>query len=284
MSEAASAHDQFGGIVPEPRKLGAFVRRDLLIAWSYRLAYLQDALGLVLQIFTFYFVSRLVDPARIQGIGATRASYLGFVTIGIAVAGFIQVALVQVTSQMRSEQLTGTLEALLVTPTSAATLQLGLVIYDLLYVPIRTAIFLLLVSVTLGVDFSLAGLLPATVVLLALIPFVWGLGSLCAASVLTIRRGSGFVGLAASALTVGSGAYFPIGLLPSGAARVVQHSPVAIALQAMRHALLNGAGWASIVDDIAVLVPMAVLSLCVGHVVFRLALQRERRLGTLGVY
>ena len=50
--------------------------------------------------------------------------------------------LYQVADALRQEQLTGTFEALLATPTSGATLQFGSVAYTLILVPIRAAILL----------------------------------------------------------------------------------------------------------------------------------------------
>ena len=94
----------------------------------------------------------------------------------------------------REEQLMGTLESLMMTPTAPTTVQLGSVMYDLVYVPIRTAIFLGIAVAVLDVRLHLSGAVPAAVVLLAFIPVVWGLGMVSAAAVFTFRRGLGFVG------------------------------------------------------------------------------------------
>ena len=49
----------------ELRKLPAFVRRDFLVAWSYRLPFVGDWIGLALQAFMFYFVGLMVDPSKL---------------------------------------------------------------------------------------------------------------------------------------------------------------------------------------------------------------------------
>jgi hypothetical protein len=61
-------------------------------------------------------------------------------------------------------------------------------------------------------------------------------------------------------------------------------NPLAIAATGLREALLGGAGWGSIMGDIMILTPLSILSILIGMVAFRLALTRERRLGTLGAY
>ena len=201
-------------ILGELRKLPAFVRRDFLVAWSYRMGFVSDIVNLVGQIVVFYFIGMLVDPSRLPTFGGTEVSYLEFAAVGIAVGVFIQFGLDRVSAAMRGEQLMGTLESVLVTPTAPGTIQLGSVAFDLVYIPLRTAIFLGGATLAFGLNFSASGILPALALLLALIPFVWGLGVLTAGAILTFRRGAGVVGLGAVVLGLLSGVYFPISLLP----------------------------------------------------------------------
>ncbi len=155
-------------------KLFAFVRRDVLVLLSYRLAFLADIANLAFQGVSFYFVSLMIDPVAMPEYGDTRASYMAFVAIGIAFGAFMQVGLGRVVTAIRNEQVLGTLESLFMTPTRPLTLQIGLVVYDLLYIPIRTAIFLGIIMVGFGVQFDLTALGPALAILLVFILMVWG--------------------------------------------------------------------------------------------------------------
>jgi ABC-2 type transport system permease protein len=271
-------------IFEETAKLPAFARRDFLVAWSYRFAFVSDALALFLQAFLFYFVGLLVDERKLPEFGGSRVSYMEFVVIGIALAAFLQVGLGRVSAALRREQMIGTLEAILVTPTSPATIQLGSVVYDLVYVPLRTGIFLVLVAVGFGLDFNLAGLPPATLVVLFFVPFVWGLGLISAAGTLTFRGGAAGVGFAITLLTLSSGAYFPLDLLPHWLEALALVNPMAIAIEGMREPLLGTVDWAETFQRLLILAPMSAVSLAAGLIAFRLALGRERRRGTLGLY
>jgi len=281
---SSDRHGPLGALVGELRKLPAFVRRDFIVAWSYRLPFVGDWLGLVLQAFMFYFVGLMVDESKLPTFGGSQVSYLEFVAVGIAMSAFITLALGRVASGMQQEQFAGTLESLLMTPTSPATVQLGSVVYDLIYIPIRTAVFLVVIAVAFGLDFHLDGLLPAAVVLLAFIPFVWGLGIASAGTTLTFRRGSGIVGLGSTVLVLFSGAYYPLDLLPGWLATLAEGNPITIAVDGMREPLLAGSGWEGIGTAILVLVPLSAVSLTAGALVFRACLRRERRRGTLGLY
>jgi len=268
----------------EVSKLGAFLRRDVLVRLSYRTAILSDWFNLFAQAFVFSFVSKLVDPSRLPTARGDRTSYIAFVAVGIAVSGFMAVGLARLVAAVRQEQLMGTLESVMVTPTTAITILLGSVIYDMIYVPIRTVIFLVIVSIWFNVSFAASGYLPALIVLVAFIPFVWGIGSIASASVLTFRRGSGVIGFGTFALTFTSGAYFPLGLFPHWVETLASLNPIAVAITGMREQLLGGAGWADAAGVLAKLVPMSAVSLLLGLYAFRLAMRRERRLGTLGLY
>lgn len=268
----------------ELRKMPAFVRRDFLTAWSYRLPFFTDLFSLMGQIVVFYFVGRLVESDKLPRYGGAATTYLEFVVIGITMGAFVQLALARVAIAIRNEQLMGTLECLLATPTGIATIQLGSAVYDLLYVPLRTALFLLIIAVGFDLDFRLDGIGPAAVTLLVFIPFVWGLGIAAAAATLTFRVGGTLIGFGLAGLTLVSGAYFPLDLLPEWATTVAEYNPMALAIEGMREALLGGAGWSGVSREVLLLMPAAALSLMAGMTAFVLALRRERRRGTLSLY
>lgn len=271
-------------LLGEVRKLPAFVRRDFLVAWSYRLSFVSEWAALLLQALMFYFVGLLVDPSKLPTFGGSRATYMEFVAVGIALSGFMQVALGRVAAGLRGEQLTGTLESLLMTPTASATMQVGTVLYDLIYIPLRTALFLVLVAVGFGLSFEPSGFLPAAVVLLAFVPFVWGIGIATAGGILTFRRGAGFAAFGVTVLMLFSGAFFPLELLPGWASELAHFNPITIVVDGMRQPLLGGTGWADTANDVLVLLPLSAASMAAGIAAFRLALRRERRRGSLSLY
>jgi ABC-2 type transport system permease protein len=268
----------------EVRKLPAFVRRDWKVALSYRAAFVGDALALASQIVVFSFIAKLVDPGKLPAYGGTVPSYLAFVAIGLVVNLAAGVLLHQVAAAFRQEQLAGTLESLLATPTGNATLQLGAVSYTLIAVPVRAAVLLGAIAIGFGLDVHLSGVLPALLLLLAFLPFTWGLGLVSAAAVVTFRRGGGATGIVVTLLGLISGAVFPIALLPAVLRTIAEWNPFALAIDDIRAALLGGTGWSDAAVGLLKLAPLSALGLAVGIFCFRAALNRERRRGTLGLY
>ncbi len=163
---------------PELAKLSAFIERDFLMAWSYRASFLSDIVGLGGHVIVFYFVGRLVDSSRLPSYNGASSSYLQWASVGIALGIFMHFALERVGTAVRGEQLMGTFESVLVTPTRMATFQVGSVSFDMLYLPLRTAVFLGGIALAFGLHFDAAGIAPALLLLFAFVPFVWGSGSL----------------------------------------------------------------------------------------------------------
>jgi ABC-2 type transport system permease protein len=278
----ASGEPREGGIFGELVKIPAFLRRDFLQAWSYRMAFVTDAIGLALQTALFFYISKIVDPSVLPTFGGTRVSYLEYVVVGIAMTMLIALGIFRAAAAFRNEQLMGTLEVLLMTPTAPWTIQIGSIVYDLVYIPLRTGLFIAVVALATDVSFDTDGIVPATVILLAFLPFVWGIGIIYAAASLTFKQVGG--GIAITLLTFSSGAYFPLELFPDWLATAAEANPMAVAINAMREALLGGAGWSGVGDALLVLVPASIVMLSFGIGSFLLALRRERRRGTLGIY
>ncbi len=270
-------------LVSEMRKLPAFGRREFLETLTYRMALFWDIVGLAFQAVTFFFISKLVNPAALPTYGDSQVTYIEFVAVGIPVSMFVTLALLRAASAFREAQLAGTLEVLLMTPTAPTTIQLGLVFYDLIYMPLRTAVFFAVLVFALDVRFDAAGVLPATVVLLLFVPFVWGLGIVLSAATITFKQGgAGFLG---SILVLTSGAYFPVTLFSAGLfAKIAELNPMTVTIDALRDLLLGGSGWSEVGEAATVLVPAAAVTLALGIVAFRLAARRERRRGTIGLY
>jgi len=161
---------------------------------------------------------------------------------------------------------------------------LGLASYDLIYVPLRTGLFLGALALILDVRFLWSGIPAALLILLAFIPFVWGLGMIGAAAILTFKRGGGLVGIVAAAISITSGAYFPLSLFPDWLRTLAESNPVGLAFEGTRQALLGGATIADVIGEVGVILLWAVGSLAVGQLAGSIALARERRRGTLITY
>ena len=101
---------------------------------------------------------------------------------------------------------------------------------------------------------------------------------------LTFRRGAGAFAFGVGLLTLASGAYFPLSVMPPWLETLAKLNPMAIAINGMREALIGGSGAVGVGSALAVLVPASAVALGFGVFVFRRAVRRELRRGSLGLY
>ena len=141
MSLVTAQRGRWAAVWEDIAKIPAFFRRDLLVLWSYRTAFLSDWISMLTQVLVFYFLDRMVPADALPAYGGEATTYLQFVTVAIALSAFVAISMGRLTSAVTTELNQGTLEALLTTPTAPSTIQLGSVVYDLLYIPFRTAVF-----------------------------------------------------------------------------------------------------------------------------------------------
>lgn len=268
----------------EARKVPAFVRRDFLTMISYRVAFVGDLLHVGVQALVFACIAKLVDPRMLPTYNGQVAPYLEFVMIGVVITAVSGLLLMRVATAIRDEQMIGTLESLLVTPSAPSTIQAGAVAFDLLFIPVRMGVLLGVFALLFGLDFYASGILPAVVTICLFIPFLWGLGLISAAAIVTFRKGTSIVAVGMSLMGLMSGAFFPLSALPPVLRVIAEVNPVAIAMNAIREALIGGVGWSALDAHVLLLVPLSALSLPIGIAAFRAALAREHRHGTLGLY
>ena len=95
-------------------KLYAFIRRDFLSMISYRLAFLLQVLGMFFSIAAFYFMTKMMNP---QSEGLNGIPPFEYLLVGIAFLNYFATALYAFAAKIRQEQMMGTLEAMLVSPT-----------------------------------------------------------------------------------------------------------------------------------------------------------------------
>ena len=270
-------------------KIWAFFYRDFLDEVSYRTSFLLQVAGALGYVGTWFFISRWVakvfeSPPELPGVG-----YFPFVLVGYAFYQYLQSTLQTFSAKIRREQLTGTLEAMLVTPTRASLVILGSSAWDFVMTTFRVAMILAIGTLLAWgfgerIGFRAEGI-PAFLLLLALTVTAFsGIGILSAAFTIWLKRGDpvNYVITAASALL--GGVFFQVDVMPAWLQSVAAFLPITHALRGIRRALLAGAGIGEVTGDLQILALFAAALVPLGMGAFTLALRRARVEGSLVQY
>lgn len=262
----------------------AFIRRDLTILTSYRLAMLMRVGGMILGVASFYFVGQLIGPSASSQLAEYGGDYFAFALVGVAFVGFQAVGLGSFASTLSTSQAQGTLETMLVTPTSLSSIVLSSAAWDFLFTAINVLLYLAVGGLIFGVDLTQANVVSALVVLTLTVLVFSGIGVISASVVMVLKRGDPVAWLFGSVSSLLGGTLFPTTLLPDWLERLAHLLPVYYGLHAMRMAVLQGASLVDIRADVIALSIFAVTVLPISLLAFRAAVRLAKTDGTLGTY
>lgn len=260
----------------------AFFKRDALIALSYKASLAVQLLGNVLLLGIFYFIGKLVNagtpPAALAAYGG---SYLAFMLIGIALTDCVGVSLTTFAREIREGQLTGTLEATMMSPVRLPAILLCSSLWNYFFSGFRFVLYVGLGAVLYDVRLVQANLTSTLVIFLLTVACFAGVGILWASVILILKRGEAILSLAGLIVIVVSGVVFPRQLLPAWLQLVAQAVPLTHALDGMRRAVLLGQGLRELAPVLATLAVFAAVLLTAGLVAFDLAVTRTKKTGSL---
>jgi len=263
-----------------PGRLYAFLRRDFREALTYKFSFVSSFVGILLSSATFYFVAKLVPPGT-PSLGPFGGDYFSFAVVGVAFSSLLGMFQEGLSAVVRSAQVSGTLEALLVTPASIPTVLFGSSLYSLILQVFRTilhlGVALAFFGMTLG-RVNVPGVLSVGV--LTVLCFL-GVGILSASFILVYKTGNPFGWILGTVSGLLGGVVFPVALLPPWIRWVSSLLPVTYALDGMRKCLLASAGFAEVLPDIAALAVFNIILLPASLIAFRLAVRKAKRDGTL---
>ena len=262
----------------------AFIKRDFQNEFSYRFAFFFQFVNIFFMVGVFYFISNLLGPAANPYLSAYNGDYFSFVLIGIAFAGYFGVGLSSFSSNIRQAQTTGTLEAMLSTPTSLPAIILSSALWDYWMTTFRVFIYLGIGVLFLKVDLKQANLASAILVLLLTILVFSSLGIIAASFIMVLKRGDPIAWIFNSASSFLGGVYYPVAVLPQWLQFLAWLLPITYALEALRLALLNGATIGQLSLQILVLLIFCLVLLPASLIAFRLAVRRAKSDGSLSHY
>lgn len=258
----------------------AFLKRDFLIEVSYRFNFLLSLVGVVFSVAVFYFLGRIV-PA--EAVGPSADDYFSFVLVGMAFAVYLRTGLTAFSESIREEQMMGTLEAMLTTPTSHTTIVLSSSLWRFVFSSVTVLAYLLL-GAAFGISFGGANIPGALVILVLTVISYSALGIISASFIMVFKRGDPVNFLVSNLSILLGGVYFPITVMPGWLQFFSKLLPIYYSLEGMRGALLKGESLSGLAGEILALVIISVVLLPLSLLLFRLAVNHARRTGTLVKY
>lgn len=266
------------------RKILALTRASWLEAASYRVRTVVGFVTLVVGALPFYYVARGLQSVVGESIQNQGGDYFAFLVIGTVAFAFIRASVSVLPDEIGRAIGSGTMEALLGTPTRVSTLVAGMVGYAFTWTTARTGVFLV-IAWYMGANLIWPRMPLALVILSLIVVAYLGFGLMAAALVLAFRTPgpipTGIVWIS----TFFGGVYYPTNSIPDWLQGVTNFVPLGYGLRPLRRVLLEPVLATGVLSqDLVPLSLMAGASFVVGVVALTSALRYARHSGTLAQY
>ncbi|MGD2108233.1 MAG: ABC transporter permease [Phycisphaerae bacterium] len=266
------------------RTAWAFFKRDAIIAMSYRTSFAVQLLGNFLLLGVFYYVGRTIGDAKLPALEPYGGNYLAFLLIGIALTDCVGISLTMFARQIREGQLTGVLEATLMTPVRLSWFLICSSLWGYFFAAIRFVFYIVIGALLYGVSLAETNILSTVVVFVFTVLCFAGIGIAWAAVVMLIKRGESIMTLMGYMTILLSGVLFPVAVLPGWLQWVAELVPLTHALDGMRFAVLEGSTLRDLLGSVLKLTVMAAVLMTGGLAAFAYAVRLAKQTGSLTEY
>ena len=210
----------------------AFLKRDFLVATSYRTAFAMQLASILLGVPFIFFISKFLGNSGARALAEFNNNYFAFLLLGVALTDYLTVSLSTFNTSIRENQMMGTLEIIMLSPTSVPALVVCSSLWGFCFTTMRFCMYLL-GGLIFGMDIGQANVWSAAAVLLLSIISFSSIGILIASITLIIKRGESLTVAVSGLSVVLGGVVFPTQTLPPWLELVGQFLPFTHALQAM---------------------------------------------------
>lgn len=266
------------------RRLFAFVMRDFLSDVSYRFAFFFNIASILFSVLTFFFIARLFNHGVNPYLKEYGGHYFPFVLIGIAFSGYLTAGLRGFSDALRNEQLMGTLEMVLLTPTRLSTMLVSQTLWKFLQATMNIFLYFMIGILFLNVNFERGGLFAALIILLLTITSSCSLGMMAAGFIMMFKKGDPVTWAFITASSLLGGVFYPIAVLPEFLQKLALLLPITHSLNGLRGALLTGSSFSELTVPIGVLTIFTLGLMPTGILTFTYAVRRAKQEGTLVYY
>lgn len=266
------------------RKALAFLKKDFLTESSYNLSFLFNFFGILICILSYFFIDRLFGSRVAPHLEEFGVSYFPYVLLSMAFFGYVGVGLGSFSERIHAEQVQGTLEAVLLTPTRISTILLSLALWNLILATIDMVIYILFAVFLFKISFAGMNILSTFVIFILTILSFSSLGIISASFIMVFKRGNPFGWIVAGLEGLIGGVYFPITVLPGWLQFLALFFPITYAIRGIELAVYKGYTVMQLSTEIGALILFSALLLPLSLALFTYSIKIARRNGSLSQY
>ena len=265
-------------------KAGAIFKRDQRLATSYDMAFAIQWLQIIIQIISFYFIATLIGRGQHFGLLGGAIPYFSYVVVNLAFARFQMTARQSFQTAIRGDQMLGTLDVVMATPTTLPTIVLSTGLWGF-------TLTIMQVLVALGTGMALGlhlhvNILTTLVFVILTVACMSPLGVMAASTIMTFKQNAPTQFVAGSAANLLGGVLYPVSKLPIWLQKISWCLPITHSLEGVRAGLLENVPLTNplVAGDALWLLGATAILMPLSLFIFARSVNLARRDGTLGHY
>lgn len=273
------------GLIGGLDKAFAFVKKDMLIAVSYRLQFVFQFSQVFFAVAVIYFIGKMLEGSGKSPVLARYGvTYFPFALVGLAVSSYLKAGLVTITNDIRQVMNQGTLEAMCAAPVGYRTLLFCGALWPFVFETFRVLFYFVVAMTVFGMRLDKANWVAAGVAMALTIPIFILLGVTSSSILVLVKRGDPINWVFSSAASLLAGTMFPISVLPRWLRAVSFCLPLTHSLEAVRKSLLTGASVGQLHTHLFALLVFIVVLAPLTILINNLCMQKAKRCGAFGTH
>jgi len=261
------------------RAAGSIFRRDARIYFSSKLRIVSVIGSTLFALTVFWFVSRLFSAGRFRD----PDEYFAFVVIGLVILAVLTSTLTTPPTALRQELVGGTFERLVLSAAGPVVAVLGMLLFPFVQAIATGLLTLILAMVFFGLPLESTAPLALPVAILGTLAFM-PFGVLLTSVSVAFKQAPHAAGFVIAGLTLISGLYFPVDLLPDSIEWTSAVQPFTPSVDLLRHLLIGLPLRNPVWVDLLRLVGFAPILLPISIAVLALAIRQGQARGTILEY
>lgn len=232
----------------------------------------------------YFFIDKLFGQRIVSHLEEFGVNYFSYVLLSMAFFSYVGIGLGSFSRQLHSEQMQGTLEAILLTPTNISTILFSMTLWNLIIATFDMTIYIILGIFLFKISFANVNVLSTLVILILTITSFSSLGIISASFTMVFKRGNPIGGIISSLEGLIGGVYFPITILPAWLQFMAKFFPITYAIRAIELAVYKGFYLSQLKEEITFLLLFSLLLLPLSLISFKYSLKKAQRDGSLLQY
>jgi ABC-type polysaccharide/polyol phosphate export permease len=282
MAAKPARRSPFEAAVTAATSVAAIFERDARNALSYSAYFYSQWFAIGVEVTIAFYLSLLILPSTKFGFHGHVGSYFAYLVVSFAFVTFQNNAMLSFAESVREGQTTGTLEAVLATPTALPLIILSTGVWSFGLTTLKV-VFYFALAMCFGLDLHHVNPLTAIVFLVLTVAAVSPIGVFAAGATMLFKKTGPIAFSVNSATNLFGGVYIPLAKLPLALQWIGWMLPITHALNGFRGALY-GASLRDMQTEIWWLVGLTAVLMPASLYLFSRAVHRAKVDGSLGLY